>query len=204
MEVHPFILSETCPLYMLIRLNTILMGSPILGAELIGRVRYIQTLRAICAVVAFASLGRALNRTIRVAPSPIRKHALIVQAALLLDQVIALRGDVPAAAVACPRGTTFEAMRQHLIQYLSCYLHRLTSCLFDGPNPLIWCIERAKRRGHVDQSFWDILSILVPSIPFRKPPVVREYVDLSWEHCGGGDGQALYELFSSQCSISCM
>ena len=202
-EVHPFILKEPNPLYILIQINVILLGSPIIGVELIGRVRYLQKMRAICAIVAFERLGRALDRTTLAASSPNRQSTLIVQAALLLDQVVEMRGDIPAAAIACARGKVHGEMRQHLIQYLSYYIHKLTSGILDSKSPLFDCINKAKRRGHLGEVFWDTLSDLVPCIPLRKPPMLRKYADMGWDNCGVEDGEALHELFSLQCSIRC-
>lgn len=201
-EIHPFILEEENPLHMLVQLNVILLGSPIIAPELIGRVRYLQKLRAICAVVAFESLGRALDRN-WAKSSLIRQTALIVQIALLLEQVMEMRGDIPAAAISCARGSVFEELRRHLIQYLSCYLRKLVPGFSGTDSPLSGCIPEGKHQGSLREDFWDILSGLMPFIPLRKPPMVRKYQDMSWGACGIEEGQALHEHFSTKCSIEC-
>jgi hypothetical protein len=200
-EVHPFILAETNPLYLLIRINVILMGSPFVAFELIGRVRLLQQLRAACATLAFRCLETALRRNALDASSTLRQDALVVHTALLLEQVIECRGDIPAATIACTQSETHEEMRLHLIQYLSCYLFKLTKTLFEGASPLMECIEIAARRGHVGEELWDILSKMMPSIPLRKSPMIRKYADLGWGDCVDEDGHALHEFFSSHCSL---
>jgi hypothetical protein len=201
-EIHPFILEENNPMYMLVQLNVILLGSPIIALELIGRVRYLQKLRAICAVVAFEYLGRALDRN-WAKSSLIRQGALIVQIALLLEQVMEMRSDIPAAALSCARGNVFEEMRRHLIQYLSCYLRKLVPGFSGNDSPLSSCIQQAKQQGPLREDFWDILSSIMPCIPLQKPPMLRKYQDMSWGACGVEEGKALQEHFSTKCSIEC-
>ena len=202
-EVHPFILEEQNPLYMLIQLNVILLGSPVIGPELIGSIRYLQNLRAICAILAFECLGKALARTTLAASNPVRQSALIIQVALLLDQVLEMEGDLPAAVICFAHGKTYEDMHQHLIQYISYYLRRLLSGIFREECPIFDCIRDAKRGRGLSEAFWDILSELVPSMPLRRPPKVQKYADMSWNTCGSEVGPALHTLFASQCSITC-
>jgi len=198
MTVHPFILTDVNPLHMLVQLNVIMMGSPVLGAEYIGWIRYLQALRATCAVVAFTCLGRALNRTALAASGPVRQGALILQIALLLDQVVELREGIPGAATGGARGRVFGEMRRHLIQYLSYYLHKLTKGLFPRASPLFECLKRTNQWSEIGETFWEIISGTLGSTPLR-PPMLRGYADLSWENCGDEDGEALHELFTSLC-----
>jgi hypothetical protein len=202
-EVHPFILKESNPLYILVELNVVLLGSPIIGADMIGCVRYLQNLRAICAVVAFDCLGKALRRTTLAASNLDCQSALIVQIALLLDQVVETKGTLPAAKLSCARGEVFREKRRHLIQYLLYYLHKL----MPGGNPfhkgLIGCIRDAEEKGHLNDGFWTALSNLLPECSLQKPPMLRKYADLSWDGCEDGLGQSLHEHFASHCSISC-
>jgi hypothetical protein len=202
-EVHPFLLQSKNPLYILVQLNVILLGSPIIGIDLIGKARYLQKLRAVCAVVAFDSLGKALIRKSLATSSLYRRSALIVQIALLLDQVIQTRGDLPAAALVCARGKMFEEMRKHLIQYLSYYLQKLVPDASSSHNILFDCISRAEHQGQLGESFWVTLSNLNPCIPLQLPPMLRNYADMSWKDCDNESGEALHEYFSSRCSISC-
>jgi hypothetical protein len=54
--VHPFVLQEQTPLHMLIRFNVVLLGSPVVGHKIAGIVKFLQLLRAVCAVVSFEAL----------------------------------------------------------------------------------------------------------------------------------------------------
>ena len=158
-EVHPFIREDQNPLYLLVQLNVILLGSPVVAIELLGLVRYLQKLRAVCAIVAFENLGRALERITLATSSQSRRSALIVQIALLLDQVVDLNGDSPAAAISCARGEMFEEMRRHLIQYLTCYLLKLFPGFRGALLNYLQVVEHKKRLGEV---FWGTLSELMP------------------------------------------
>ncbi|KAH7071343.1 hypothetical protein BKA63DRAFT_71114 [Paraphoma chrysanthemicola] len=198
-EVHPFILTDRNPLYRLIQLNVILLGSPIIATELIGRVRYLQQLRAICAIVAFECLDRALDRTNLATSNQTRQSALVMQAALLLDQVVQTRGDLPAAAISCARGERFDEMRCHLIQFLSCYIKRLSPDSLKISN----CLRGLEHRGHLDETFWITLGKLMPEIPLHGSPIRRKYADMDWVCDEARSGVALHEYFSSRCSISC-
>jgi hypothetical protein len=80
-EVHPFILMNQNPLYLLVQLNIVLLGSPVIGMEMIGRVRYLQKSRTVCAIVASEGLGRALDRTTLATSNQNRQSALLVQTA---------------------------------------------------------------------------------------------------------------------------
>ncbi len=199
-DVHPFILGDRNPLYLLVRLNVILLGSPGIATHLIGRVRYLQKLRAICAIVAFENLGKAIDRTTLARSSQVRQSALIVQLALLLDQVVAMNGDLPAAALSCARGEKFKEMRRHLIQFLTCYLQKLI------PNcrgSFSMYLQEVEHEPYLGDTFWNYLSQLMPFLSLRKPPMVREYADMSWKECGSEAGEALHEFFSKHCSIAC-
>jgi hypothetical protein len=199
-EVHPFIVTDPNPLYILIQLNVILLGSPIVAAELVGRVRFLQIMRAIFAVVAFKCLGRALNRSNLAISSQDRQSTLVVQVALLLEQVVEMRGDVPAAPIACARGLVFEEMRYHLIQFLSSNLQKLLPA---SHSLRVDRVQNAANRGHLGVEFWASLSNFLPFFPLQKPPMLRKYVDLHWDECGVEEGEALHEYFSSHCSITC-
>ncbi|KAF2467663.1 uncharacterized protein BDR25DRAFT_305429, partial [Lindgomyces ingoldianus] len=202
-EVHPFILKERNPLYMLIRLNVILLGSPIIGHKLIGYVRYLQKLRAICGVLAFECLGKALDRTTLAASNPNRKLALIVQAALLLDQVVEMNGKLPAALVCFAQGKIYEDMHRHLIQYISHYLQKLISGVFGKRCGILTGLQETKCGEFLGEAFWDMLSDLIPSVPLRKPPKLRKYADMGWNTYDIGVGQYYHKMFSLQCSLSC-
>jgi hypothetical protein len=196
--IHPFILSDNIPLHKLIQLNVVLLGSPIIVAELIGCIGFLQNLRAIVAVAVFDCLWRALNRANLATSSQNRQSALILQVALLLEQVVEMRSDIRAAPIACARGHVFEEMRRHLIQYLSAYLQKL---LPDRCHIRVHRIQEAADRGHLGVEFWTILSNLVPGV--QKPPMLRRYAELRWGDCTVEEEDALHEYFSLHCSISC-
>jgi hypothetical protein len=199
-EVHPFILTVSTPIHLLVKLNVILLGSPIIAAELIGYIGYLQNIRAILAVVVFGCLGRALNRTNLATSSQNRQLTLILEVALLLEQVVEMRGDIPAAPIACARGPVFEEMRHHLIQYLLAYLQKLLPL---GNNHLVDCIRNAADRGHLGAEFWSVLSSLFSTLSLRKPTMLRKYADLRWHGDTAVEGETLHEYFSLHCSISC-
>jgi hypothetical protein len=198
--IHPFILSDPSPIYRLVQLNVILLGSPIIVAELIGCIGFLQNIRAIVAVVAFDYLGRALNRTNLATSSQSRHSALIILVALILEQVVEMRSDIPAAPIACARGHVFEEMRRHLIQYLSAYLQKLLPA---GRHVRVHRLQDAADRGHLGAEFWTILSSLLPELPLGKPPMLRKYAELRWDDCTVEEGDALQEYFSLHCSIRC-
>jgi hypothetical protein len=201
---HPFLLTELTPLYTLVKLNIVLLGSPILGPELIGCVRYFQKLRSICAIVAFEKLGKAFRRTTLKAVSLNRPSSLITQIALLLDQVVEMRTTLPAAALSCSRGQVFEEMRQGLIQYLTYYLHKLTPGLLPFRQFVVKCVQRAELESHLKDEFWVEFSNLLPNAQLRKPPVLRQYMDFSWDGCRVDEGEALCDYFTTHCSIARM
>jgi hypothetical protein len=199
-EVHPFILDSLDPLHILVKLNVILLGSPVIGFHLIGHVRYLQKLRALCAIIAFEGLGRALDRTTLATSSQNRQSALIVQAALLLDQVMNMKGDLPSAGISYAKGAVFDEMRYHLIQFLSYYLQKLVQ---DRGSAFSDYIQEVAHYGALGQIFWDTLAALMPSIRLRKPPTLRSYSGMSWDACGVEEGEALCDYFASNCSIKC-
>ncbi|KAF2022876.1 hypothetical protein EK21DRAFT_95366 [Setomelanomma holmii] len=121
-DVHSFVATERTPLRMLIRLNVILLGSPGIAPDLVSRVRFFQKLRAICAVVAFECLGKALDRSALAGANSSRQCALIVEVSLLLEQVIAMDLNLPSEAIFRAQGAEYEEMRKDLIQYLSSHL----------------------------------------------------------------------------------
>jgi hypothetical protein len=200
-EVHPFVVTESTALHTLIQLNVVLLGIPLVAVAVTGRVRFFQMLRAHFSVLVFSRLKSELERETLATSTSNRKVALVLQLALLFEQVVALRGDIPAAPIACARSEVHEEMRLHLIQYLAYYIDKLTKDNFKGPNLLMECIETAKLRGHVPERFWDILEVLIPCIPLVKPPKIWDYVDMGWENCGVDDGAYVNELFTSLCSI---
>lgn len=200
-EVHPFIRDSPNPLYLLVKLNVILLGSPIIGVHLIGQVRYLQKLRALCAIVAFERLGRALGRTALKKSSENRQSALIVQTALLLDQVMNMKGELPSAAISYAQGAVFDEMRRHLIQFLTCYLQKLIP---DRGSTISDYIQEVEHYGGaLGEVFWDTLAALMPSICLRMPPTLRSYSGMSWHGCGVEEGEALCDFFFSNCSIKC-
>lgn len=200
-EVHPFILEELNPLHVLIQANVVLLGSPAIASKLAGWVGYLQKLRAICAIAAFECLGTALRRDPLTKASPVRQSALIIQLALLLDQVVEMDGSLPAGAISCARGESFDAMRVHLIQYLSYYLYKLVPSEFQ--NRLVCSMQNGDSCGHLGNDFWDYLSALLPLVQLQKPPVFKRYADLHWDACTAETGEALHTYFATHCSISC-
>ncbi|OAL46338.1 hypothetical protein IQ07DRAFT_147077 [Pyrenochaeta sp. DS3sAY3a] len=199
-EVHPFILDSLNPLHILVKLNVILLGSPVIGVHLIGHVHYLQKLRAHCAIVAFEGLGRALDRTTLATSSQNRQSALIVQAALLLDQVMNMKGELPSAGISYAQGAVFDEMRYHLIQFLSYYLQKLVPARGSAFSDYI---KEVEHYGSLGQLFWDTLAALMPCLYLRKAPALRSYSGMSWDACGVEEGEALCDYFSSKCSIKC-
>jgi hypothetical protein len=199
-EVHPFILEEANPLYVLIRLNVILLGSPIILTNLIWRIGYLQRLRAISAITAFECIGNALRREQLAVATQRRRSALVVQAALLLDQVIEMKEDLPSAAIAYARGEVFHNMREHLMLYLSYYIQKLAPT--DYQKRLVSYMRVSKSRGHMSDEFWAVVSEIGLDEALKKPPVLQRYADLGLEPCGGEESLALHDFFASHCSIS--
>lgn len=201
-EVHPFILQDRNPLHLLIQINVILLGSPVISAKLVGRVRYLQKVRAICAIVSFERLGRAIEgcRLSLETQSRQRRETLVVQAALLLDQVIQMSGDIPSAAISYAQGAMFNETRHQLIQFLSYYLHKLVP---SRRGSLLNCINEAKCQGYLGDIFWRILSDPYPQLRLQKPPVLLKYAHMNWKTFDEESDEGLSEFFLSRCSIRC-
>ncbi|KAF2808299.1 uncharacterized protein BDZ99DRAFT_572182 [Mytilinidion resinicola] len=204
-EVHPFILSERNPLHLLVQLNVILLGSPVIGHKLIGYIRYLQKLRAICRILAFEVLGKAFNRTTLAASTPIRQLALVVQAALLLDQVAEMSGEVPAAVVCLAQDKIYSEMHQHLTQYISHYIQKLVAGAFGKNCELAARLQKTKHGDYLGEAFWHMLSDLIPSVPYlRRPPKLRGYGDMSWNtEDNGVHLEDLYDKMFSYSPIAC-
>ena len=183
LEVHPFILQDQNPLYMLIKLNVILLGSPVLGPKIVGYVRFLQMLRAACTVVAFQGLEKAFERNTLAASSLTRQVALIVQAALLLDQVIEMNANASGLDVCFAQGKDYMEMNQHLIQYISHYLRILMSRVFGKNCSFITYVQKAKSGDVLGEVFWSNLAEFIPIMPLGKPPRVRGYTDISFKSC---------------------
>jgi hypothetical protein len=160
---------------MLIQINVILLGSAILGDKVLGYIRYLQNLRAICGIVAFECLGKALDRTTLAKATPDRQLALVVQAALLLDEVVETRGESPASVVCFVHDKVYGDMHQHLIQFISHYIRKLISDVFGKACVLNKRLQKTRCGDHLGETFWDMLSDLLPSIPLRKPPKLRNH-----------------------------
>ncbi|KAF2194927.1 hypothetical protein K469DRAFT_698491 [Zopfia rhizophila CBS 207.26] len=206
-EVHPFILGHRTPLHILIQINVILLGSPVVGAKLIGYVRYLQSLRAICGVLAFDSLGKVLDRTTLATSTLDRQKVLILQFALLLDQVLEIKGKTPAAVVCSVQDKVYGDMHQHLTQYISYYLRKLISGVFGQSYPILKCFDRTERGEQLGEGFWDMLSDLIgsSSVPLRKPPKLRKYADMNWKTSGTGVrlGPLFHEMYAFKNPVPC-
>ncbi|KAF2681242.1 hypothetical protein K458DRAFT_420761 [Lentithecium fluviatile CBS 122367] len=175
-KIHPFVLRERNPLHMLVQLNVVLLGSSIIGHKIVGYVRFLQVLRAAYAVVSFQCLEKALERNMLVRSSPKRQLALIVQAALLLDQVIEMSPNASTVATCFARGKYYEDLYQHLVQYLSYYLRMLISRVFGESCSLAKSVQD-KSGCCFSETFWDDLADLIPTIPLRRPRKIRGFTD---------------------------
>jgi len=202
-EVHPFILEDRNPLHMLIQLNVILLGSPIIGHKLIGYVQYVQKLRAICGVLAFECLGKALDRSALAASTSNRQIALIIQVALLLDQVVEMKKKLPAAIVCFSQSTVYENMQGHLIQYMSYYLQKLISSVFGKGCGVLTDLKNNNVADNLGDTFWKKLSDLIPSLSLLRPPKLQKYADMSWSMYDTGVEQIYRTLFPPRHPITC-
>lgn len=211
-EVHPFILRDRNPLHMLVQTNVILLGSPIIAEKLIGYVRYLQKMRAICGVLAFEALDKALERSTLAASSFERQVALIIQIALLLDQVVEMKGKLPAAVVCFAQDKTYGDMHQHLTQYIFYYFRKLISGVFDKDSPILKYCCNNDRGLYLDESFWASLSDLTGCPPLGKPLKTRKYADIGWKASYRGKsygdprfdlGELYHTLYSTGYPVRC-
>lgn len=111
---------------------------------------------------------------------------------------------LPAAALSCSRGQMFEEMPQGLIRYLTFYLHKLTHYVPAFRRFMVECVRRAEYDGHLNNEFWVAPSDLLLDAQLRKPPVLQQYTEFSWDGYGVDEGEALYDYFATHCSIACM
>jgi hypothetical protein len=176
-KFHPFVLLERTPLHLLIQLNVILLGSPMIGHKLVGYVHFFQLLRQTCAIVSFECLQKAFERSMLATSSFNRQLALIIQAALLLDQVFEMNAEASSLATCFAHRKHYQEMHQHLVQYISFYLQKLVSGLFGKGCSLIKHIRVMKKGGTFSAVFWDDLASLIPSIPLAKPQKLRRFAD---------------------------
>lgn len=177
-DIHPFVLQEQTPLHMLVRFNVVLLGSHIVGHRIVGYVRFLQLLRAACAVVSFECLERAFDQRNWLKNSTFaRKIALIVQFALLLEQVVEMSADASTVATCFTHGKHYEDMHEHLVQYISYYLQQLIKVVFGKRGPLHSLIKGGKKGSVFDELFWETLASLLPSIPLGKPRKLRGFAN---------------------------
>lgn len=179
-EVHPFILSDLNPLHMLVQINVVLLGSPIVAPKILGYIRYLQTLRAVCGIVTFEHLGEAFRNSTRSTTTLNRRLALIVQGAILMDQIVEMKTSLPAAAVCISQGKLYEDMHDHLIQYISHCLRKLVKDVF-GKDPMVSAMLRELNDRDVSgELFWTNLSRLMPRLSLWRPPKLRNFASVNW------------------------
>jgi hypothetical protein len=201
-DVHPFILNTPNPLYTLVQLNVILLKSPLLSTGSKQNIEFLHNLRAVSSIAAFECIGSELRRGTLAAASPERQSALVLQFALLLDQVVETKADNPGAAIAVTQREAFDEMREHLIQYLSYYLHRLMPISFK--DLLMNCVLEGTKQGHLGDEYWKILSDFLPHIPLQKPPVLKSRPNISRHACADELQVELLEEFFKHCFLSCL
>ena len=175
-DVHTFILKERNPLNVLVQLNTVLLGSQAIWDRLYGYYGYIRILRGICGELAFQGLEKCLDRKHLAGSSITRQFTLIVYIALVLEQVLEIEGGRP-GSLSTSSDSTYQAMHNHLAQYLFYYLRRLCSNIFDD-SAVIGCIENTPEGVHIHDSFWCKLSLATGCDYLQKPPKLQEYVHL--------------------------
>jgi hypothetical protein len=200
-DVHPFILETSNPLYTLVQLNVILLKSPLLNTGSNKHIEFLHNLRAISSIAAFECIGRELRRGTLAAASPERQSALILQFALLLDQVVETKGDHPRAGIAVAQRESFDETREHLIHFVSYYLHRLMPISLK--DLLMNSILEGTRQGHLGDEYWGILSDFLPHISLRKPPVLKSRPIISRHACADELQVKFLEVFLEHCFLSC-
>lgn len=176
-DVHTFILEDRNPLNVLIQFNTVLLGSQAIGDRLGGYYGYLRKVRGICGELAFQGLEKCLERNHLAGSSPTRQFTLIVYIALVLEQVLEIEGGRP-GSLSTSSDSTYQAMHNHLAQYLFYYLRRLCSNIFLGGSAVMGCIENTPEGVHIRDSFWCELSQATGCGYLQKPPKLQEYIHL--------------------------
>jgi hypothetical protein len=176
-DVHTFILKDRNPLNVLVQLNTVLLGSQAIQVRLGGYYGYLRKLRGICSELAFQGLGKCLDRNHLAGSSITKQFTLIVYIALVLEQVLEIEGGRP-GSLSTSSDSTYQAMRNHLAQYLFYYLRRLCSNIFLDDSAVIGCIENTPEGVHIHDSFWCELSQATGCDYLQKPPKLQEYIHL--------------------------
>jgi hypothetical protein len=103
----------------------------------------------------------------------VRQIALIIQIALLLEQIVEMSAQAPTVATCFAYGKHYEAMHEHLLLYMSYYLRRLIKLAFGEACPLNHFMEGKKEETFIDETFWGTLAGLIPSNPLGKPRKLR-------------------------------
>jgi hypothetical protein len=176
-DVHTFILKDRNPLNVLVQFNTVLLGSQAIGDRLGGYYGYLQKVRGICGELAFQGLENCLDRNHLAGSSFTRQFTLIVYIALVLEQVLEIEGGRP-GSLSTSSDSTYQAMHNHLAEYLFYYLRRLCSNIFLGGSAVMGCIENTPEGVHIRDSFWCELSQATGCGYLQKPPKLQEYIHL--------------------------
>jgi hypothetical protein len=175
---HTFILEDRNPLHLLLHLNTIIFGSHLLGEKVTGYKEYLRRLRAISGSLAFERLDNCLERTTLANSSVTRLLTLIVYISVLLEQVLEA-GEHGAASRYIPGGETYKTMQDHLIEYLSYYLRKLSTNAFDSGTPFLTLIEKAPADSMHSASFWEKLSEATGLSALQRLPKAHQLSTLS-------------------------
>ena len=163
-----FILEDRNPLHMLLHLNTIIVGSHLLGERLVGYKEYLLHLRAI---------SSSLERTTLANSSITRLLALIVYISVLLEQVMEV-GEHSAASRYVSGDETYKTMQDHLIEYLSCYLRKLSTNVLAPGTPFLTLVKKAPADFMHRASFWEKLWKVTGLSALRRLPKAHQISNL--------------------------
>jgi hypothetical protein len=174
---HSFILEDRNPLHMLLHLNTIIVGNHLLGKKLVGYKEYLLHLRAISGSLAFERLDNSLERTTLTNSSITRRLALTVYLSVLLEQVLEV-GEHSAASWYISGDETYKAMQDHLIEYLSYYLRKLSTNAFAPGTPFLALVKGAPADFMHRASFWEKLSEVTGLSALQRLPKAHQLSNL--------------------------
>ncbi|OCL11625.1 hypothetical protein AOQ84DRAFT_352949 [Glonium stellatum] len=173
-DIHAFILKDRNPLNFLVQLNTVLLGNEAVQGKSNTLNRHVRWVRGVCGEFAFRGLEKSLDRNHFASSTITRQYTLIIYIALVLEQVLEIGGGRPGSP-SDSSDLTYQAMHNHLVQYLFYYFRRLCSNVFPGDSPVMRCIGNASGGVQLSGSFWCELSQATGCGYLQKPPKLREY-----------------------------
>jgi hypothetical protein len=172
-----FILEDRNPLHMLLHLNTIILGSHLVEEKLVGYKEYLLHLRAISGSLAFEGLENCLERTTLANSSITRLLVLIVYISVLLEQVLEV-GEHSTASPYVSGDEGYKTMQDHLIEYLSCYLRKLSTNVFAPGAPFLTLVKKAPVDFMHLASFWEELSKVTGLSALSRLPKAHQLSNL--------------------------